>query len=223
MWNYADGFSPEENKQNAEKMKSMLEELTGLIDGIVELKVQTGTMPSSKAKEEISPKGGLCPSEGRILTTDKFMEMAIQEANDGVKSGHGGPFGAVIVRDGKVVYSDHNRVLLTNDPTMHAEVAAIRGATAALGRFSLHDCEIYSTCMPCPMCLGAIMWAKIPKLYYGLSAADAAAIGFDDDYIYDFIKSDFARGDKLILQKTDTEMCRELFTNWQNRESKKMY
>jgi guanine deaminase len=154
---------------------------------------------------------------------NKFMEAAIQEAISGIESGHGGPFGAVIVRGGEVVYSDHNRVLLTNDPTMHAEVAAIRGATAALGRFSLHDCEIYSTCMPCPMCLGAIMWAKIPKLYYGLSAADAAAIGFDDDYIYDFIKSNFERGDKLILEKSDTEECRVLFQKWSDKNDRNMY
>jgi guanine deaminase len=159
------------------------------------------------------------------------MEIAIQEAIDGVAAGHGGPFGAVIVRSGEVIHSDHNRVLLTNDPTMHAEVAAIRGACKKLGRFSLHDCEIYSTCMPCPMCLGSIMWAKIPKLYFGSTAADAAAIGFDDDYIYDFMRrltlcpSDgrIMTIDKLELVEHERDRCLELFVKWQNKIDKSMY
>jgi guanine deaminase len=177
-----------------------------------------------------------------MKTTTNPMKTAVEEANSGVAAGHGGPFGAVIVRGGEIIARDHNRVLLTNDPTMHAEVAAIRGAAALLGRFSLHDCEIYSTCMPCPMCLGAIMWAKIPKLYYGLSAADAAEIGFDDDYIYDFIRRriraevpaaspsgspldncGFVQGDKLILEKSDTEICRQLFTDWAGKTDRNMY
>jgi guanine deaminase len=150
------------------------------------------------------------------------MKLAADEAAQGVKSGHGGPFGAVIVKDGEVIACEHNRVLETNDPTMHAEVAAIRQATARLQRFSLHDCEIYSTCMPCPMCLGAIMWAKIPKLYYGANAADAADAGFDDDYIYSFIRNDLKDG-KLALEVVDEENCRELFTHWKSIEDKSMY
>jgi guanine deaminase len=154
-----------------------------------------------------------------------FMEIAVQEANNGMKSGHGGPFGAVIVRSGEVVSAEHNRVLETNDPTMHAEVAAIRKAAGALGRFSLHDCEIYSTCMPCPMCLGAIMWAKIPKLYYGCTAADAAKIGFDDDYIYDFIRNDFNVSEpKLTVEKiAEYENCLELFRTWADKNDRNMY
>ncbi|MCL2755013.1 MAG: nucleoside deaminase, partial [Oscillospiraceae bacterium] len=116
-----------------------------------------------------------------------YMGLAIEEAQRGMEAGHGGPFGAMIVRVGgdgsiEILAKEHNRVLETNDPTMHAEVAAIRKACGTLRRFSLHDCEIYSTCMPCPMCLGAIMWAKIPRLFYGCTAKDAAEIGFDDDY-----------------------------------------
>jgi guanine deaminase len=150
------------------------------------------------------------------------MEMAINKAGEGVRAGHGGPFGAVIVRDGEIIACEHNRVLSTNDPTMHAEITAIRAACGKLGRFSLHDCEIYSTCMPCPMCMGAIMWAKIPKLYYGASAADAAEAGFDDDYIYSFIRDDL-KGDKLTLTSVDSEHCNRLFNQWKSKTDKFMY
>ncbi|MCL1831279.1 MAG: nucleoside deaminase [Oscillospiraceae bacterium] len=160
-----------------------------------------------------------------INNNHDYMAIAIQEAMSGIEQGHGGPFGAVIVRasDGGIVAQEHNRVLQTNDPTMHAEVAAIRAATAALGRFSLHDCTIYSTCMPCPMCLGAIMWAKIPTLYYGATAADAAAIGFDDDYIYSFIREGMPDGEKLSLVSRDNERCMDVFRAWQSRQNKSMY
>jgi guanine deaminase len=155
-----------------------------------------------------------------------FMQTAIQEAFSGFRAGHGGPFGAVIVKNnkeqGEIIAREHNRVLLTNDPTMHAEIAAIRAATAALGRFSLHDCTIYSTCMPCPMCLSAIMWAKIPQLYYGATAKDAAAAGFDDDYMYSFIRNDL-KGDKLFIQSAEQEQCAELFTQWKNMNNRKQY
>ena len=156
---------------------------------------------------------------------NKFMETAVREARIGMESGDGGPFGAVIVNreTGEVVASTHNMVLCTNDPTMHAEVAAIRAATAKLGRFSLHDCEIYSSCMPCPMCLSAIMWAKIPTLYYGATAKDAAEAGFDDDYIYRFIRNDFKSQDeesKLTMSSSDEETCRELFAEWKKMNGK---
>ena len=152
-----------------------------------------------------------------------YMKTAIDEAVTGMNAGHGGPFGAVIVQNGEIIASAHNEVLLTNDPTMHAEVNAIRKACAKLGRFSLHDCEIYSTCMPCPMCLGAIMWAKIPRLYYGATAADAADAGFDDDYIYDFIKTDFADERKLSLEIIDADECRGLFSEWADKSDRNMY
>eukprot|EP00954_Amorphochlora_amoebiformis_P016834 1315139-Amorphochlora_amoeboformis.AAC.2 len=117
------------------------------------------------------------------------MDVAVQEAHEGVKRGEGGPFGAVIVnKKGEIVARAHNMVLQTNDPTAHAEVTCIRKASARLGKFDLSDCKIYSTCEPCPMCFGAIHWAKIPVCVYGATAKDAAEAGFDDAFIYNAIR-----------------------------------
>jgi guanine deaminase len=158
-------------------------------------------------------------------TMNNYMQKAIQEAARGVELGNGGPFGAVVVdcETGEIVASAHNQVLISNDPTMHAEVAAIRAACAKLGRFSLHDCEIYSTCMPCPMCLSAIIWAKIPKLIYGASAKNAAAVGFDDECIYNFIRENFNDREKLSLEIIDVDECKKLFSDWENKKDKTMY
>jgi len=109
-----------------------------------------------------------------------FMRRAIELARQGMNAGAGGPFGAVIVRDGEIVGEGWNRVVGTNDPTAHGEVTAIRDACARLGTFSLAGCEIHTTGQPCPMCLGAIHWARIGRIYYGFRIEDAAAIGFDD-------------------------------------------
>ncbi len=114
---------------------------------------------------------------------EDYMNMAVELAVENVKSG-GGPFGAVIVRDGEVVATGVNRVTSQNDPTAHAEVSAIRAACKKLGRFDLSGCVIYTSCEPCPMCLGAIYWARIDKIYYGADKDDAAAAGFDDSFIY---------------------------------------
>ena len=113
-----------------------------------------------------------------------FMARAIQLSLDNVLSGNGGPFGAVIVKDGSIIAEGVNRVTAINDPTAHAEVTAIREACAKLGVFDLHGCEIYTSCEPCPMCLGAIYWAHPERVYFGNTAADAAKIGFDDAFIY---------------------------------------
>jgi len=113
-----------------------------------------------------------------------FMARAIQLSHDNVLSGQGGPFGAVIVKDGKIVSEGVNRVTSTNDPTAHAEVVAIREACGKLGFFELKDCELYTSCEPCPMCLGAIYWARLARIYFGNLAADATKIGFDDSAIY---------------------------------------
>lgn len=113
-----------------------------------------------------------------------FMRAAVQLAENGMRSGRGGPFGCVVVRRGEVVGRGSNRVTSTNDPTAHAEVVAIRDACTALRTFQLTDCELYTSCEPCPMCLAAIYWARIPQVFYGNTRADAAAIGFDDDFIY---------------------------------------
>jgi guanine deaminase len=116
------------------------------------------------------------------------MEQAIALATENVTSGAGGPFGSVIVRDGKVIATGVNRVTTTNDPTAHAEVTAIRNACAALKSFRLDGCEIYTSCEPCPMCLAAIYWAHCDAIFYGNTAKDAAEAGFDDEHLYDELK-----------------------------------
>ncbi|MDT8903970.1 nucleoside deaminase [Anaeroselena agilis] len=127
-------------------------------------------------------------AEAAAAGEDEFMQTAIDEAVNGVGKGEGGPFGAVIVKDGKILVRAHNQVLLTHDPTAHAEVQAIRKASALLGRFDLSDCVLYASCEPCPMCLGAIHWAKLRKVVYGATRYDAANAGFDDSYIYEVIQ-----------------------------------
>lgn len=117
-----------------------------------------------------------------------FMERAIALATENVTSGRGGPFGAVIVRNEEIVAAGANLVTLTNDPTAHGEIVAIRNACTALGSFQLHGCQIYTSCEPCPMCLAAIYWARCAAIFYGSSAADAAAAGFDDAFLYEEIK-----------------------------------
>ncbi len=112
------------------------------------------------------------------------MREAIKLAANGMQSGHGGPFGCVIVRRGEIVGRGNNRVTSTNDPTAHAEVTAIRDACTTLKTFQLADCELYTSCEPCPMCLAAIYWARVPTVFYGNTRQDAAAIGFDDEFIY---------------------------------------
>ncbi|NQX01771.1 nucleoside deaminase [bacterium] len=113
-----------------------------------------------------------------------FMQRAIELAREGMNQGAGGPFGAVVVKDGEIVGEGWNRVLEANDPTAHGEISAIRDACARMGSFSLDGCEIHTTGQPCPMCLGAIHWARITKIYYGFRIEDAAAIGFDDSEFF---------------------------------------
>jgi tRNA(Arg) A34 adenosine deaminase TadA len=119
---------------------------------------------------------------------NRFMARAIQLSIEGVHSGHGGPFGAVIVKDDKIIAEGVNRVTSTNDPTAHAEVVAIRFACQQLGAFELKGCELYTSCEPCPMCLGAIYWARLDRIYFANTAEDAAQIGFDDAFIYEELK-----------------------------------
>lgn len=117
-------------------------------------------------------------------TALKFLSQAITMAGDNVRSGKGGPFAALIVRNGEVIAAATNSVTASNDPTAHAEVNAIREACRRLGTFQLDDCEIYRSCEPCPMCLGAIYWARLRKVYYAATQNEAAAAGFDDGFIY---------------------------------------
>jgi tRNA(Arg) A34 adenosine deaminase TadA len=118
-----------------------------------------------------------------------FMARAIQLSIDNVVSGQGGPFGAVIVQNGGIVAEGVNRVTSTNDPTAHAEVIAIRAACQKLGVFGLQDCDLYTSCEPCPMCLGAIYWARLARVYFGSLASEASRVGFEDSFIY----SEFAQ------------------------------
>jgi guanine deaminase len=151
-----------------------------------------------------------------------FMARAIQLSLDNVLSGNGGPFGAVIVKDGEIIAEGVNRVTATNDPTAHAEVTAIREACARLGVFDLDGCEMYTSCEPCPMCLGAIYWARLARIFYGNVASDAAEIGFDDSFIYrEFAQPVSARSIPMV------EMMREqalaAFRAWQHKSNKIPY
>lgn len=130
----------------------------------------------------------------------ELMRRAIEISKESVKNG-GGPFGAVIVKDGEIIAEGSNRVTIDNDPTAHAEVNTIRIATKKLGTFDLKGCEIYTSCEPCPMCLGAIYWAHLDKIYYANDRKDAAKIGFDDDFIYK----------EIALQPIDRHKPMEMF------------
>lgn len=153
---------------------------------------------------------------------NNFMSIAIKEAFKGMEANEGGPFGAVIVKDGEVIASAHNEVIKTNDPTAHAEVTAIRRASNKLGRFDLSDCEIYSSCEPCPMCFAAIHWAKIKKLYFGSTRNDAANIDFDDQYIYDVINGTAEELQVEVIQ-IDRKECLAPFDKWAQTVNKVQY
>ena len=126
----------------------------------------------------------------RSPANPEFLHRAIALATENVVRGAGGPFGAVIVRDGRIVGEGVNTVTAAHDPTAHAEVNTIRAATKALGTFSLAGCALYTSCEPCPMCLAAAYWARIDAIYYGACAADAARAGFDDAFLYDELRKD---------------------------------
>jgi guanine deaminase len=151
-----------------------------------------------------------------------FMARAIQLSVDNVRRGSGGPFGAVIVKDGGIVAEGVNSVTAKADPTAHAEIVAIREACAKLATFSLKDCEIYSSCEPCPMCLGAIYWAHISRIYFGNLAADACKIGFDDSFIYrEFAQPLAARKIPTIQMMHDEALT--AFRAWQEKPDKILY
>ncbi len=150
----------------------------------------------------------------------KWMQIAYNEALSGMNRNDGGPFGAVIVKDGKIIATAHNTVLKSSDPTAHAEVNAIRKASEILGTFDLSGCILYTTCMPCPMCLGAIFWARIQNVYYGANENDAARGGFDDKAFYEMLQN---RESALALQQIDHKENAELFTIWNQKSDRKMY
>ncbi|MDT8337719.1 MAG: nucleoside deaminase [Sulfurimonas sp.] len=146
---------------------------------------------------------------------NNFMLQAVKEALNGVEHNHGGPFGAVIVKNGKIISKAHNQVLKNSDPTAHAEINAIKKASKKLKTFDLSGCEIYTTCMPCPMCLGAIKWANIKIIYYGATSKDADAIGFRDQEFYE--------KEVLEFKNIDREECLEPFKVWSAKEDKILY
>lgn len=148
------------------------------------------------------------------------MRMAINEARKGILNGHGGPFGAVIVKDGKVVGKGHNQVVKNNDPTCHGEIMAIHKACKNLKSFDLSGCEIYTTGEPCPMCLAAILWANIDKVYYGCNIYDTEDIGFRDNAFYKIQNSD---AKKEFVKELNREECLKLYDEYKNIKEKTHY
>lgn len=152
----------------------------------------------------------------------EFMQEAIRLSIENVTSGNGGPFGAVIVKDGKIIARGSNSVTSTNDPTAHAEVVAIRNACKELGSFQLEGCEIYTSCEPCPMCLGAIYWARPNKMYFANTKEDAAVIQFDDKFIYQELEIPYPKR-KLKTVQLMREEALVAFKIWSENSNKIEY
>jgi guanine deaminase len=154
--------------------------------------------------------------------SNDFMLRAIALGLENVRTGRGGPFAAVIVKDGRIIAEGTNRVTTTNDPTAHAEVVAIREACKALNDFQLNGCELYTTCEPCPMCLGAIYWSRPARVIYACTAADAAAVGFDDAFIYHELKHP-PLGRKMPMQQMLRDESLAIFAAWKQQADKTPY
>lgn len=152
---------------------------------------------------------------------NKYMKMAIVEARKGIQNGHGGPFGAVVVKDDMVIAKGHNQVIKNQDPTCHGEMMAIRKACKKLGTFDLSGCELYTTGEPCPMCLGAILWANIKKVYYGCNIIDTEHIGFRDSIFYK-LNSNADEKKKMIVE-LDRDACLKLYSEYQSIKDKCNY
>ncbi|MGA7930640.1 MAG: nucleoside deaminase [Candidatus Sulfotelmatobacter sp.] len=150
------------------------------------------------------------------------MARAIQLSIENVRSGRGGPFGAVVVKDGNIIAEGANQVTSTKDPTAHAEILSIRAACAKLGVFDLHGCEIYTSCEPCPMCLGAIYWARLSRIYFASVAADASRIGFDDSLIYREIAQPLTHRTIPTVQMMREESL-AAFRAWEEKPNKIVY
>ncbi len=149
---------------------------------------------------------------------NKYMRMAINEAKKGIRNGHGGPFGAVIVKDDVVIAKAHNQVVKNNDPTCHGEIMAIHKACKKLGTFDLSGCEIYTTGEPCPMCMAAILWANIEKIYYGCNILDTEEIGFRDKKFYE----QFANREQFMYE-LDRKQCLKLYGEYKRINNKVNY
>jgi guanine deaminase len=151
---------------------------------------------------------------------DKFMLLAIEEAKKGIERGDGGPFGAVIVKDGQILGQGHNQVLKNNDPTCHGEIMAIHAACKKVGSFDLSGAEIYTTGYPCPMCLGAILWANIGVVYYGCNVDDTEKIGFRDSAFYERSKDE---NKAKFIHELKREECLKLYAEYAGIKDKKNY
>ncbi len=152
----------------------------------------------------------------------EWMREAIRLSEKGMQSNEGGPFGCVIVRNNEIIGRGNNKVTSTNDPTAHAEVTAIRDACSRLNTYDLRDCEIYTSCEPCPMCLGAIYWAKLKKVYYACTRTDAADIGFSDDFIYHEIVKELDQR-AIPIEQMIREEGMVIFSAWLKKPDKKVY
>jgi len=150
------------------------------------------------------------------------MGKAIALSQKMMRAGKGGPFGAVVVRKGKIIATGHNQVTSTNDPTAHAEIVAIREACKKLKTFQLDDCELYTSCEPCPMCLSAIYWARLKKIYFANTRQDAAEIGFDDEFIYHEIPLPLKKR-KIAMKQLLRKEARTAFDEWKIKEDKVLY
>jgi len=153
---------------------------------------------------------------------EKFMKEAIRLSEKAVANNEGGPFGCVIVKDDKIVGEGNNKVIISNDPTAHAEVVAIRDACKNLGTFQLEDCEIYTSCEPCPMCLGAIYWARPKVVYFANSRHDASEGGFDDSMIYEELKKPIENR-KIPFKQVRMEPAVNAFDQWKNKIDRTNY
>ena len=153
---------------------------------------------------------------------EKFMQEAILLSKTGMEKNEGGPFGCVIVKGNEIIGRGNNKVLCNNDPTAHAEITAIRDACKNLGTFQLDGCEIYTSCEPCPMCLGAIYWARPKIIYYANTREDAAKIEFDDSMIYEEMKAEIANR-KITMVSLNREKALEIFEQWNNKTDKNVY
>jgi guanine deaminase len=159
-----------------------------------------------------------------MLTPDeyRFLQRAIALSKQGMENGEGGPFGCVIVRNYEIVGEGNNKVTSSNDPTAHAEVVAIREACKKLNTYQLDDCDIYTSCEPCPMCLGAIYWARPRRVIYANTREEAAAIDFDDDFIYNEINASM-RDRRIPFIHIPDQVAKEVFTAWKNWPGKQKY
>lgn len=149
-----------------------------------------------------------------------FMKEALAEAYEGIEKGEGGPFGAIVVKEGRIVGRGHNRVLLKRDCTCHGEMEAIRDACKNLDTHDLTGCELYTTAEPCPMCLGGILWANIKRVYYGCNREDTDSIGFRDDVFYEYLEG---KTDLLTMTEQQREECLELFEEYKKDEGNQRY